>query len=367
MKKPGKKNKETVEVNRFKPSSIAYRGCYLFSKFERFHLSEQQRAANDSVHNAFVQKLSSGKKIDLNDIKNYQHLDEKDMEDIEWRYAPILVSTNTERLNIIRYKAYLWAKEFKTYVFKWKCRIGKEQNRPSEHMMENITENNAFFWQFWVHGAPAYLTYNINGDLSLVNGAPLFTNSLLFENSLDLEIIKRSINGPNKLPYGSEIEVNEPASLNMLVQEKFDGKPISDKRRLQLKQLQKLSMSRTRVIIPITRCNKSTQKKFSNANEFSYKTGNPLNPIATAEVFNIFPFDLAFSMTVHKAQGRTIPKVVLDLSCHPTKYTEMNFAAIFVAMSRVKNKDDICLLSHEKKEFYQHCTSLFIHYKTFSK
>ena len=43
-------------------------------------------------------------------------------------------------------------------------------------------------------------------------------------------------------------------------------------------------------------------------------------------------------MTIHKAQGRTIPKVIVDLSCHPTKYAEMKFAAIFVVMSRVKNK-----------------------------
>ena len=90
-----------------------------------------------------------------------------------------------------------------------------------------------------------------------------------------------------------------------------------------------------------------------------------MNSIATAEVFNIFPFDLAFSMTIHKAKGRTIPKVVLDLFCHPTKYAKMNFAAIFVAMSRVKNKEDIRLLSHTKEgdtinmvEAYSYITQL---------
>ena len=54
-------------------------------------------------------------------------------------------------------------------------------------------------------------------------------------------------------------------------------------------------------------------------------------------------------MTIHKAQGRTIPKVIIDLSSHPTTSTQMNFAAIFVAMSRVKNMEDMRLLSHEKK------------------
>ena len=119
-------------MNRFKPSSIAYRGCHLFSRFKRFHLYEQQRAANDPIHNSFVQKLSAGNKIELQDIKKYKHLDKKDIQQKEWRFAPILVSTNIERLSIIRYRACLWAKEHKTYVFKWKCRIGKEQNRSSE-------------------------------------------------------------------------------------------------------------------------------------------------------------------------------------------------------------------------------------------
>jgi len=70
-------------------------------------------------------------------------------------------------------------------------------------------------------------------------------------------------------------------------------------------------------------------------------------PIATAQIHEIFPFDLAFSMTVHKAQGRTIPRVIVDLTSRPTHLSQMKFAAIFVAMSRVKNKQHIRLLTHK--------------------
>ena len=80
---------------------------------------------------------------------------------------------------------------------------------------------------------------------------------------------------------------------------------------------------------------------------FSYLTGDALYPVATAEVCEIFPFDLAFSMTVHKAQGRTIPRVVLDLTSHPSDFSQMEFAAIFVAMSRVKERGHIRLLTHK--------------------
>ena len=74
---------------------------------------------------------------------------------------------------------------------------------------------------------------------------------------------------------------------------------------------------------------------------------------------------MAFSITVQKAQGDTIPKVVLDLFCHPTKYAKMIFAAVFVAMFRVKNEENIWLLSHKKEgdtinmvEAYSHITQL---------
>ena len=62
----------------------------------------------------------------------------------------------------------------------------------------------------------------------------------------------------------------------------------------------------------------------------------------------VFPFDLAFSMTVHKAQGRTLGKVVLDLTSHPSHKARFEFAALFVALSRVKNSASIRFLKHHK-------------------
>ena len=58
----------------------------------------------------------------------------------------------------------------------------------------------------------------------------------------------------------------------------------------------------------------------------------------------IFPFDLAFSMTVHKAQGRTLRKVILALSKRPIRNLQLRYQTIFVAMSRVRHSDNIRLL-----------------------
>jgi hypothetical protein len=54
------------------------------------------------------------------DLLSYKALlSKKDIEEApdERKYAPMLVSTNAERLNVSRIKARTWAKEHKAYVF----------------------------------------------------------------------------------------------------------------------------------------------------------------------------------------------------------------------------------------------------------
>ena len=57
-------------------------------------------------------------------------------------------------------------------------------------------------------------------------------------------------------------------------------------------------------------------------------------------------FDLAFSMTVFKAQGRTMDKVVIALTERSEKNLQMTYAGIFVGMSRVRSSKDMRLLLH---------------------
>jgi ATP-dependent exoDNAse (exonuclease V) alpha subunit len=62
------------------------------------------------------------------------------------------------------------------------------------------------------------------------------------------------------------------------------------------------------------------------------------------QLLNLFPLELAFAMTIHKAQGRNMPKVILALESRPSYNLQMEFPAIFVAMSRVKKGDDMRVL-----------------------
>ena len=64
------------------------------------------------------------------------------------------------------------------------------------------------------------------------------------------------------------------------------------------------------------------------------------------EVSSVFPLEPGFAITIHKAQGRTINKVILCLSNRHNRKHNPEYAALYVAMSRVKCKEDIRFFVH---------------------
>ena len=192
--------------------------------------------------------------------------------------------------------------------------------------------------------ASAYLTNNVNCDLALVNGSQLTLHSLTHEDVSAKRKIAAHIKASN-LPYGSEIVIDQPLSVNVRVEERLDDKEPSSKRNTQLEELRKYSREcnidpRSRdIILPLT-----TSMNSTDYDKFFFSTGNILSPVATVQVHEPFPFDLAFAMTVHKAQGRTIRRVVIDLTAHPVHICRHVYSAVFVAMSRVEEGEHLRLL-----------------------
>ncbi len=322
--------KTADDAKKCKPGSLTYIGCSLLSKFHHFHLSEQMHS-KDPEHTDFVQHLSHGNKIEVPVILTYKKITKDDIETPggEWMFAPILVATNQERLNISRMKASLWAQQHQTYVFKWKCKDGRYCNKPSG---DSFKDKHAFFYQYFVAGADAYLNNNINAEIALVNGSPVKLHSLTLHDSDTVESIIEQAK-MNHIPYGSEIEIDEPLAVNVSIVQKLHGKEPSKKRKKQLQVLRTLSRKysidpKSRdIILPLTTSMSDTEWQ-----KFTFLTGNLISPVAQVHICEPFPFDLAFAMTVHKAQGRTIHRVIIDLTDHPFEICRMKYAAIFVAM-----------------------------------
>ena len=65
-----------------------------------------------------------------------------------------------------------------------------------------------------------------------------------------------------------------------------------------------------------------------------------------AEVRPLFPLEPGIAITIHKAQGRTIQKVILSLSRWKIDNINPEYAALYVTMSSVRCKEDIRLFLH---------------------
>ena len=65
----------------------------------------------------------------------------------------------------------------------------------------------------------------------------------------------------------------------------------------------------------------------------------------------LFPYQLGAAITVDKAQGRTLDKVVACLSKRDENVYEMDINSVFVALSRVRHRNDLRLLIHDRTNF----------------
>ena len=344
----GKKGKSvnTSLYSRYTVRGVVHRGCQLLSEFERCHISGQVRS-KDEQHSKFVKKLADGECMTLEDLQPYKVLTKKEVKDPSWKYAPVLVGTNRERMAIVERQSILFAKQHGTYVFKWKNHLTSWKNKPSD--TTRLLQENPMLWQFFVPGSDAFLSRNINTNLGLANGTPVVCHSLVLDPmGIDYERVQHMISGGERLPYGSVIVLDSPPlAVNMEIQKGLDGKKPSQHKKKQFEVLKKFRIQDDernskddRIIIPISHSGDKTK-------QYSMRNGSPmLNHMSKVMVRTALAFDLAFAMTIHKAQGRTIPRVIVALTDRPHQEMQMEYAAVFVGMSRVECSDHIRLLPH---------------------
>jgi hypothetical protein len=115
----------------------------------------------------------------------------------------------------------------------------------------------------------------------------------------------------------------------------------------RLLQKHSLAYTQTSAVVPITtKSGKGAPKDF----QYYLLPRDKTQPLSHANVYSIFPIELGFAVTVHLAQGRTIPKVVVSISEPPSAQSVLRFkySALFVALSRVRDSGDMQLLYREE-------------------
>jgi hypothetical protein len=92
--------------------------------------------------------------------------------------------------------------------------------------------------------------------------------------------------------------------------------------------LHKRSSHRDKIIIPLVQSKGNKKPK-----QYYFFNGSTTQPYSEVEIHDTFSFQLEFSMRVHKDQGRTIDKAVLDLHYKRNRRKQLGFDGIFVTLS----------------------------------
>jgi hypothetical protein len=311
------------------------KGIDLLTSAKLYHLITQKRT-HDSVHRANIESMFRGEPLNFQTFLLYKELKAIDMhEGGDFADAPILCSTNRERHTINGIMAPIRASAKKVCAIRWKADLKPYwDQKPSDQYISEIMYSDPCFWEYFVPGSDGYLTDNLCKPLGLVNGTYIRYHSLSFDTH------EKYIQFHNLV---ANTEVGQVLSLPLnLRPEAINVELINLSEETRTKWLQShLSLLPDKVVIPLP-----CRRKFSKLPKPIIVPGakNGDYKCSKIRVKNFFPVEPGFAITIYKAQGRTIPKVIVAISEREGDGCGLNYRSIYVAFSRVKHKDDIRLL-----------------------
>lgn len=303
-------------------------GANLFQQARWFELTDQVRT-DDPEHTRVVNRMYNQEGITMQDLQKYKLLSDGDFADpdSDWFEAPIIVSTNRERATLLHSSIQRYAACKQTLVFRWLANWSNWKQKPPEQYIGEALDDPCFY-EYFVPGASGFFTDRVNKELGLVNARSMTYHSLSIDDQGDRENIEASL---NSCKPGEIITLTRPpASVNV----SLDPKDFTQD---QLKTLQGLSIFEDSIVLPIIQG--GTRPK----ENVIVRGGDNFRP-SKVYIQPHFPLEPAFAITVHKAEGRTMEKVILALSYRSGDKCNMTYAAIYVALSRVCKRDDIRLL-----------------------
>lgn len=303
-------------------------------------LTQQERAREaDPQHMDLLNTMENGEPVELSDIQHYPVLSADDFNETnvdDWVMAPILVATNRERHNLIEPQCCRFAKAKNTHVIRWPAEHKQWEQKPRrpEHVEEAVKD--PCFFEYYIAGADGFLTDNLCKQRRMANGTAIRYHSLVPANRNQKEQIESQV---QSLPAGSIITLSEPPlAINVHLLAEETGRTEREKKR-NIAAWQNLTLVKDRVVVPIL-----PHRTKTDAWEQTIVPGGRGFLCSKVKVRCNFPIEPGFAITIHKAQGRTIRKVILAISYRSAMRCNMSYASLYVALSRIQKSDDLRLL-----------------------
>jgi hypothetical protein len=351
-------------IARWDPSkycvNVHNEGLRLIQKATRFQLTQQHRS-KDPDHTKILNKMRKSGEVCRDDLRRKCKLLTK--EDVEgdggFRFATTLVTGNEERHKITYLKAKDWASYHGTLLVRWLRKVnyrGWKGKPRSEELIKHALSTNESFYELFVPGARAFLTHNINTFVGLANGTEVKYDSISFD---DLDEEREYHTHMNNHSPGETVTLhNPPSAINVELFADFPGDSEAQKKRNASKRRnwQHGSLAADRIVIPIS-------TRYGNYTDWeqtyvppAYSTSRcestgvvrrspfPLYGVSRVPLKDRFCIEPGFCITLHKAQGRTIRRLVLSISDHPHPKLRHEWEGLYVGLSRVEHNEHVRLL-----------------------
>jgi hypothetical protein len=164
--------------------NLITRGNHLFARFRKVELTRQQRLQDDpnasleqqereGMHRRLISRFRSQHKP-LDDDEAITYLQSRvistsvasesnRIDDVAWQDATYIVSNNAQRAAINLARAKVFAKDHQTGLFWWPTNVQDSAiEEMDEDLMTTYYEHQTALWEYFVAGAPCYLTDNLN-------------------------------------------------------------------------------------------------------------------------------------------------------------------------------------------------------------
>ena len=330
------------------------KGCELLQGAQWLKLTDQIRT-DDPKHMELLRTMESGSQLKVSDFRPYDLLDKEDYRDPSsgWINAPILVATNRERYTITAHMSSVFAKTFGKYVIRWPARHRKWEQAPNSKFHATVMQDDGAFWEYYVQDADGFITDTVSKPLKMVNATRVRYHSLSFDNHAQEEYVRLQT---ASLPPGSTITLTEPPhSINViLVDEELedaddDAFSESEKaerashRAFNIQSWSDRTLVKGRIVVPLIK----KRYKAKRWDTVPIPRGRGYRE-SRLQISYHFPVELGFSITIHKSQSRTLRRVIIALSQHAQTISNLSYASVYVAMSRVKRGEHIRLLLHDR-------------------
>lgn len=325
----------------------------LFNKFKIIPLTEQMRASDDKEQSLIISTLINPIEYmfpvrDSGVLDRVQDLSSELLQsDPEWRNnVTLLTNRNVVRVAVNLGMAKHYAQINNQTIIAWiqrpfaqtlqRCDI---QARAENVSIETVLRRQDQLQFLFVPGAPACITNNVSVCLGIANGAVATLHSLSLSDDVDAD--DQIWDEINATPPGDTYWLEKPpARVNIRMKAK---NPEIWKQGLNCISIEHVDGS-TYVVVPMKTSERSTPLKTGKRGRKN-KSGKVDPADDRQNGFNGHGIDLGFAMTYHKAQGATLPRVIVDIG------NSITLPELYVGISRVRKLTHIakCHITLEQR------------------